>query len=367
VQDGTTYYYVVSAVFPAGEGPNSAEVSATPTEFGPPAPENVQATPGNTEVYLEWTTSDGAAYYNIYRSVSSPANFTKVATVLGTSYWDTGLQNGTTYYYTVTAVSACDEEGFGSYPYASATPQDFQPPTFSSASPGISGFNIWWNQEVYDGEVSGSYGSPTFSFEVSGAPNTIWYVYSLPLGGYCDQAGWHYDYPPQLIGIIKLGSDGTGTFSDPKAGWYFSDEQFYQLVSGNEASQIFGYSVHYIEYDDYEYMGLPGGAVQNDLIPPSPDVNSVLSGGRLHSVFWHGSDGSRYTDLGPFFFDDSTDPYDHEWVESSQSWDLYGYSVNFGYGDTLWFYGFSGYDSGSNFDPPYYPCDMVSLIGVLSQ
>ena len=116
--NGTSYYYVVTAVNAAGESAASAQVSATPNAAvptqtptaAPPAPSAVAATPGNAQVSLSWTAPAGASSFNIYRSTTSgmtPANGTRVGTGFGSSpYTDTGLANGTTYYYVVTAVNS---------------------------------------------------------------------------------------------------------------------------------------------------------------------------------------------------------------------------------------------------------------------
>ncbi|GIO11312.1 endoglucanase [Cohnella xylanilytica] len=121
--NGTTYYYVVSATNAAGESPNSAQVSATPTAAPtvPAAPAGLSATAGDTQVSLSWTASAGATGYNVKRATTSGGPYTTVATgVTATSYADTGLTNGTTYYYVVSAANAAGESPNSAQ--ASATP-----------------------------------------------------------------------------------------------------------------------------------------------------------------------------------------------------------------------------------------------------
>jgi hypothetical protein len=73
----------------------------------PPAPTGLTATSGNTQVSLSWTASAGATSYNVLRSTTSGSGYATVATnVTSTNYTDTGLTNGTTYYYVVQAVNA---------------------------------------------------------------------------------------------------------------------------------------------------------------------------------------------------------------------------------------------------------------------
>src|SRR5205823_1894812 len=77
--NGTTYYYVVSAVNTAGESTNSGQVSATPQLGVPGAPTNVVATAGNGQVGLSWSASSGATSYNVKRSTTNGGPYTTVA------------------------------------------------------------------------------------------------------------------------------------------------------------------------------------------------------------------------------------------------------------------------------------------------
>ncbi|MGE5484576.1 MAG: fibronectin type III domain-containing protein [Ignavibacteriales bacterium] len=106
VTNGTTYYYVVSAVHTSGESANSNEASATPHANAPAAPENLQASAGDAQVSLSWTAVSGASSYTIKRATTAGGPYTEVATgVTDTTYVDTPLTNGITYYYVVSAVN----------------------------------------------------------------------------------------------------------------------------------------------------------------------------------------------------------------------------------------------------------------------
>jgi hypothetical protein len=78
-------------------------------------PQNVVATGGNMRVDLTWTASTSAgATYDVYRSadlIHSPLAKLNVSPITGLTYADTGLLNGTTYYYAVVAI---DPSGFES-------------------------------------------------------------------------------------------------------------------------------------------------------------------------------------------------------------------------------------------------------------
>src|SRR5499427_1440989 len=109
VTNGTTYYYVVSAVNTAGESSNSSQVSATPQVGVAPAPTNVTGTGGNGQVVLSWSASSGARSYNVKRSTTSGGPYTTIASPTTSSYTDTGVTNGTTYYYVVSAVNTAGQ------------------------------------------------------------------------------------------------------------------------------------------------------------------------------------------------------------------------------------------------------------------
>ncbi|MBP2632061.1 MAG: hypothetical protein H6Q70_2689 [Firmicutes bacterium] len=84
-------------------------------------PTNLAAVAGNSQVTLSWTAVDGATGYNVKRSITAGGPYTTIASnVSGTTYVDTSVTNGTTYYYVVTAVNA-DGESKNSNE-ASATP-----------------------------------------------------------------------------------------------------------------------------------------------------------------------------------------------------------------------------------------------------
>ena len=116
--NGTTYSFSVTATNAAGTSVASSLVSATPAAAGgggggggggttsaPGAPTGVSATPGNGQVSVSWlapTNTGGSAItgYQVSGNPSGSCSTTTTACVV------TGLANGTTYSFSVTATNA---------------------------------------------------------------------------------------------------------------------------------------------------------------------------------------------------------------------------------------------------------------------
>ncbi|HVE39050.1 MAG TPA: hypothetical protein VNM14_04130 [Planctomycetota bacterium] len=107
--NGTTYFYVVTAFNSGGESANSGEVSATPLP-PPAAPTNLTVTLSAGSAQLQWTGSAGAATYTVRRATAPGGPFTVLASGIGgTTYTDSSVVMGTTYYYTVSASNTAGE------------------------------------------------------------------------------------------------------------------------------------------------------------------------------------------------------------------------------------------------------------------
>ncbi|MNZ61854.1 Endoglucanase 5 precursor [compost metagenome] len=108
-----------------GESPNSPQASATPAAVvptPPAAPTSLTAVAGDAKVNLGWAASSGAASYTVKRAPASGGPYTTIATGLSaTTYTDTGLTNGTTYFYVVSASNSVGEGANSAQ--ASAKPQ----------------------------------------------------------------------------------------------------------------------------------------------------------------------------------------------------------------------------------------------------
>lgn len=98
----------------------------------PPAtPTGLNATGGYGQVAFTWNTSSGATSYNLKRGTVSGGPYPTVTNVTTASCTTTGLVNGTTYYFVVSALNAAGESTNSSQ--VSATPTN-HPPVLAAIS-----------------------------------------------------------------------------------------------------------------------------------------------------------------------------------------------------------------------------------------
>jgi hypothetical protein len=215
--NGTKYYYVISAYNSAGQSSNSSEVSVTPmAPAGPPAaPANLQATAGNAQVMLTWSASASATSYNVKRSTTSGGPYAILSSPTVTNFTDTGLTNGTTYYYVVSALNSAGESGNSAQ--ASAAPVNapadvtvtIDPTKTKPISPWIYGINF------YSG-VSGA--PPHLTFDRAGGNR--WTAYNWETNA--SNAGSDYIYnndnylsssnvPAEAVRSFIAGDQASGT------------------------------------------------------------------------------------------------------------------------------------------------------------
>jgi polysaccharide biosynthesis protein PslG len=85
--------------------PNSPESAPTV----PAMPGNLTALAGNAQVTLAWSGSNGATSYRVKRALTGGGPYAQLATTSNIGYVDTPVTNGTTYFYTVSAVGSAGE------------------------------------------------------------------------------------------------------------------------------------------------------------------------------------------------------------------------------------------------------------------
>ncbi len=111
----------------------------------PAVPASLAAAPGNAQITLTWTSSAGATSYFVKRSTTTGGPYTQISTPSASTYTDTGLTNGTKYFYVVSAYDAAGESANSAE--VSATPVASPPPapTGLSATPGNAQVTLTWN------------------------------------------------------------------------------------------------------------------------------------------------------------------------------------------------------------------------------
>lgn len=101
-----------------------------PVPTAPAAPTGLTAAAGNGQAVLSWNASSGATSYAVKRAAVSGGPYTTIASnVAATGYTDTGLTNGNTYYYVVSAANSVGTSSNSTQ--ASVTPQGTPVPSSS--------------------------------------------------------------------------------------------------------------------------------------------------------------------------------------------------------------------------------------------
>src|SRR5438034_505941 len=182
VTNGVTYYYQVSAMNGAGEGPRSNEASATPTAPATPpgAPQGLGATAGDATVTLTWSApnSNGGSpitNYKIYRGTTSNGETLNATIGNQLTYTDARLTNDGKCDDQVTAVNAAGEGTRSNEASATPSPPPPPPPAFGiSATPASLSLQI------------GSSGTSTIALtSLNGFAGTIGLSTSIACSGLC--------------------------------------------------------------------------------------------------------------------------------------------------------------------------------------
>jgi uncharacterized protein (TIGR02145 family) len=163
----TKYYYRVAAYNAGGEGPMSEAVSETTLSF---VPTNVTAAVNSpTSITVSWSAVAGASNYRVYRSTSIDGTYTQVGgSITATSYTNTGLTTGTTYYYRVAAYNSSNGEGPRSEAVSETPRTTPSAPQNFTATPGNGQVVLSWTAPSSHG------GSDITGYQVSSNNGTSW-------------------------------------------------------------------------------------------------------------------------------------------------------------------------------------------------
>ncbi|WP_158587441.1 fibronectin type III domain-containing protein [Neobacillus notoginsengisoli] len=149
---GTTYYYKVRAYRGTTTkvyGDYSSVVSVKPVL---PTPAVKAVSGGYNSIKLSWGAVSGASGYEIQRATTQNGTYTKVGTVTGTSFANTGLATGTTYYYKVRAYRGTTTKVYGGYSSVVSAKPALSTPAVKAASSGYNSVKLSW------GAVTGASG-----------------------------------------------------------------------------------------------------------------------------------------------------------------------------------------------------------------
>lgn len=146
LENGKTYYYVVTAKNSSGESIESSKVNATPLPGIPGKPSGFTATPGSGTITLSWGAVAGATSYNLYWGLNSDVSVgsgNKIPGVMS-PYTHEDRENGVTYFYIVTAANQGGESIESLI--ASTTPHPGPPsaPVLQNPQPGSGTLRISW-------------------------------------------------------------------------------------------------------------------------------------------------------------------------------------------------------------------------------
>ncbi|MFZ2632359.1 MAG: fibronectin type III domain-containing protein [Desulfosalsimonadaceae bacterium] len=179
------YYFSIQATNASGNSACSVEVNATPSASLPLAPTGISVVSGNTELSIQWTAVEGATGYKIYRSTTPGIPPNVINTPIGPFYTDTGLTNGTLYYYSISAING---NGEGAWSEITGTPDVNAPlaPSNVLTTAGDTQATITWDPigeaTDYQVTVATSPGGPGEFWMPTSGGNTYYTVTGLTNG-----------------------------------------------------------------------------------------------------------------------------------------------------------------------------------------
>lgn len=146
---GTTYYYKVVAYHSDNPKIIGSESNIAGLKVIPTTPIITVTPTSYNSLTINWNSVEGATGYRIFRSTSSSGTYASVTTVTsGTSYINSGLATGTTYYYKILAYrtegTVTTNSAYSAVKYAKVVPA--APGGISAQSASATGIKITWNK-----------------------------------------------------------------------------------------------------------------------------------------------------------------------------------------------------------------------------
>ncbi len=249
----STYYYVVKATAGAVSSALSSEVSAT-TSLAAPA--GVVATAvSSSEIDLTWSAVTGATGYVVERGTTSGGPYTAVGSPASTSFANTGLSSGATYFYVVKATAGAVSSALSSEVSALTLPA--APSGVSATAVSSSEIDLTWNA------VSGASGYVVLRATSSGGP------------------------------FVSVGSPTSASFASaglsPATAYYFAVQA--TDASGNSASSA--------TVSTTTLLAAPTGVVATPASASEVDLSwNAVSGATGYVVLRGSTSGGPYTTVG---------------------------------------------------------------------
>jgi hypothetical protein len=162
----------------------------------PGTPTGLSATAGDAKVTLTWFAATNATGYNVERATTNGGPYTQIAAnVIGLSFTDTGLSNGTLYHYVVSGTNSVGESTNSSQ--VSVRPVSFAPTQIATALTGSQLQLTWppdhlgWRLEVQTNSLATGLGTNWFNVSGSDAMNLI----SIPVNANNGSVFFRLVYP----------------------------------------------------------------------------------------------------------------------------------------------------------------------------
>jgi fibronectin type 3 domain-containing protein len=212
---GSTDMWITNSVVNVpSDGTERSVVNAIAVVSAPPAipatPTGLTATSGVGLVSLTWNVSSGAMSYNLKRSTTNGGPYSTIVNTATTSYTNTGLAQGATFYYVVSAVNLIGESS-NSTQVAVTILGPPPAPGNLTATPGDRQVTLGWNA------VAGASSYHVKRAATNGGPYTI--IANLASPGYNNAGlvnGKTYYYVVAAVNSMGEGTNSSQVFATPQ-------------------------------------------------------------------------------------------------------------------------------------------------------
>ncbi len=212
----------------------------------PAAPAYVTATPGNGKVIVTWSTVPGATSYTVKQGPDIVGHYQAIASnVTATNYIQTGLTNGTAYFYAVSASNA-NGQSVNSV-HVTATPSTTPTQVFQTESLALVSSSGDTHRVVVDSRFSN--GAGTILDADAASDFVVYDVPGLVAGNYDFRVGMK-NYPTRGIWQNSIAPLGSNTFvnhgppvDEYNAGELFGEVDLGTLSLGSNSDKAFKFTI----------------------------------------------------------------------------------------------------------------------------